>query len=110
MHILFFNVDCSSMLIKHILFFNVDHAHAFFFNADHCRYLDQPYCQANAKTGDWTCITTASPEHEGGSGEHMISQVSMDEGCVSSLLFVCSPACAFRFSSDSKGFEANPTS
>jgi hypothetical protein len=62
--------------------------------------LDQPYCQANAKTGDWTCITTASPVREGGSGEHMISQVSMDEGCVSSLAVLV--LFRSRFSSDSK--------
>ena len=43
-------------------------------------YLDQPYCQVNAANNEWTCITTASPQHEGGSGEHMISQVSTDEG------------------------------
>eukprot|EP00041_Stephanoeca_diplocostata_P023605 m.582544 g.582544 ORF g.582544 m.582544 type:complete len:792 (-) comp22337_c1_seq16:1784-4159(-) len=43
-------------------------------------YLDQPYCQINPKTNEWTCITTAQSAHEGGPGEHLISQVSTDEG------------------------------
>lgn len=42
-------------------------------------YLDQPYCQVNPANDEWTCITTANPTREGAL-EHMISQVSTDEG------------------------------
>eukprot|EP01052_Picozoa_sp_SAG31_P019125 SAG31_NODE_1383_length_8578_cov_3.660573_10_plen_84_part_00 len=28
----------------------------------------------------WTCTTTAGDVHEGGGGEHMVSQVSSDQG------------------------------
>jgi hypothetical protein len=43
-------------------------------------YLDQPYCVENPQNGEWTCTTTAGDAHEGGGGEHMVSQVSSDQG------------------------------
>ena len=54
-------------------------------------YLDQPYCQIVPGSGDWCCVVTAAGNHEGGTGEHMVSIVSSDEGATWSAPVVIEP-------------------
>ncbi|MFO7906956.1 MAG: sialidase family protein [Planctomycetota bacterium] len=42
-------------------------------------YCDQPYVVINQR-GEWVCLLTTGPEHEGASGQHYVSTVSSDHG------------------------------